>query len=196
MVFSPGPSFERDGSHLDLVERHVHVDAETIHTRLAEGLLAELQFEPDFAGSSLHSFESNAFLTRSQMLAKNDENAALERYAKLREGDWRRDFYVKGPFEDWFSEYSQDKERLPFNTDFFIHLEPIGERETRVEVIEYFPRVSAGRSFRFCTRHGGPMFVRDVQAVAPTTRDRRMMLDLVVLVAERETPKLEQPAPE
>jgi hypothetical protein len=195
LVLSPGPSFERDGSYVDFVEQQVGLDVETVHARLAKSLDTTLQTHSEFAGSKVHRFEDNAFLGRGQMTPRTDGNVALERYARLEDSAWARDFYVTGPFGDWFSEYMQDGERLPFNTNFFIHLEPTGENETRIEVIEYFPRVHVGQDFRLCTRHGGPMVVRDIQPVAPTTRDRRMMLDLVVRVAERETPKLEQIKP-
>ena len=188
LILAPGPTFERDGTHVDFVERKVAIDADTAHARLADGLNAALQVTTDFAGSNVHSFESNAFPTRSQMVPKADENVALKRYAQLEEGAWSGDFYVTGPYKDWFSEYMHEGKRLPFNTNFFIHLESIGENEIRIEVIEYFARVDAGRTFRLCTRHGGPMFVRDKQEVAPTTRDRREMLDLAIHVVERAPP--------
>lgn len=196
LIFSPAPSFERDGPYVDFVEQRVGLDVETVHARLGTSLDAALQTHSEFGGSRVYGFEDNAFLSRSQMAPRTDGNVALERYARLEDGAWARDFYVTGPFRDWFSEYMQDGKRLPFNTNFFIHLEPVGEAETRIEVAEHFPRVHAGRDFRLCTRHGGPMFVRDIQPVAPTTRDRRMMLDLAVRVAEREIPKVEQPARE
>lgn len=192
LIFSPDPSFERDGPHVDFVEQQVGLDVETVYARLAKSLDAALQTHSEFAGSKVYSSEDNAFLGRGQMAPRTDGNVALERYARLEASAWARDFYVTGPFRDWLSEYSQDGERLPFNTNFFVHLEPVGETESRIEVIECYPRVHAGGDFRLCTRHGGPMTVRDIQPVPPTTRDRRMMLDVAVQVAQRETPDLDQ----
>lgn len=188
LVFSPGPSFERDGPDIDFVERTVEMNAQTVHVRLAAGLENELGLHEDFANSRVLTFENNGFLTQSQIEPKADNNVALIRYARVGEAARTRDFFVTGPFKDWYSEYSNKGKRLPFNTNFFIHLEPIEEARTRIEVIEYFPRVGAGSTLRLCTRHGGPMLVRDVRPVAPTTRDRREMLDLVTRVVEREPP--------
>jgi hypothetical protein len=84
---------------------------------------------------------------------------------------------------------------VPFRTDFLIHLEPVEEGKTRIEVIEYEPEVTVGANFHLCWRHLFPAVTPDARSVAPTTRDRRQMLDLAVRVAEREPPKTVPPVP-
>lgn len=194
LVFSPGPTFESDGLDLDFVEQAVSVNAQTAHERLASNLESVLDSHQDFRGANVMGFDKyNAFMSQYQMEAKAENNVALGRYARLPNQNRIHDFYIMAPEQDWFSEYMQDGKRLPFNTDFFVHLEQLDDGKTRIEVIEFFPRVHPGQSLKLCTRHGGPMYTRDVRPVAPTTRDRREMLDLVVRVVELTLPKTVPP---
>lgn len=100
---------------------------------------------------------------------------------------------MRAPHKDWFSEYLQKGKPVPFSTDFLIHLEPIGDDKTRIEVIEYAPRITVGMNFRLCGRHLFPEFTPDTRPVAPTTKDRREMLDLVMRVVEDEPANTEPP---
>jgi len=54
-----------------------------------------------------------------------------------------------------------------------------------LEVIEYAPRVTVGRDFRLCGRHLVPEITRDRRPVAPTTKDRQEMLNIVLRVVEQ-----------
>ena len=105
-----------------------------------------------------------------------NQNVALSRYAGLGDEAWKQDFSLKTRYKNWFSEYVKNGKPVPFRTDFLIHLEPIEEGETRIEVIEYEPEVTVGANFHLCERHLVPGVTPDTRPVAPTTKDRREML--------------------
>jgi hypothetical protein len=69
--------------------------------------------------------------------------------------------------------------------DFLIHLSPIDDETTRIEVIEYAPKVTLDRNFRLCGRHLVPEITRDRRAVPPTTKDREEMLAIAVRVTHQ-----------
>ena len=192
LVFSCEPSIERDGLEIDFVERTVDLAVQTIHERLASGLEEELGSHPDFGGFGLSvvDYGGNEFPTPRLMRAHKAGNLALARYAENDDEVWKRDFFIRTPYGYWYSEYAKGGKPLPFRTDFLIHLEPIDEYSTRVGVIEYGPRIKVGTSVRLCGRHLAPETSDDTQPVAPTTRDRREMLDLVVQVAQPGLPGL------
>lgn len=194
LILSPESSFEREGAAVDFVERPVGVTAEAAHERLASKLEDELKSHENFAGSRVVTREGNKFPTQGLMEAHANDNVGLARYARLGKEAWTLDFYVRAPYKDWSSEYLQDGKPAPFSTDFLIHLEPIDKDRTRIEVIEYAPQITVGMNFRLCGRHLFPEYTPDTRPVAPTTKDRREMLDLVVRVVEREPPNTKQPA--
>jgi hypothetical protein len=192
LILSPQPSYEREGRTVDFVERTVNLAVQTVHERLASGLEEELGSHPNFGGFGLSvvDYEGNKFPTLRLMRADKAGNLALARYADKDDEAWKRDFFVRAPYGYWYSEYTKGGKPVPFRTDFLIHLEPIDDYSTRVEVIEYASRIKVGTNFRLCGRHLVPEISDDTQPVTPTTRDRREMLDLVVQVAQPGLPGL------
>jgi hypothetical protein len=189
LVFSCEPSIERHGPAVDFVERTVGLNTQAVHERLASGLKDELQLHDDFGrfGSEVVDHEGR-FPNRRLMELHLENNVGLSRYARLEDEARMRDFFVRAPYRDWVSEYLKDGKQLPFSTDFLVHLEPIDDGRTRIEVIEYAPKVTVGTNFRLCGRHLFPEVTPDTRPVAPTTKDRQEMLELVVRVVEREPP--------
>jgi hypothetical protein len=194
LIFSPGPRYERHGPAIDFVERTVGANTEAAHERLAYGLEEELVSHASLGrfGSGVVEHEGHGFPTKGMMNFHLEDNVGLARYALLGDEAWTRDFFVRGPYRPWVSEYLDGAKPVPFSTDFLIHLEPIADDRTRIEVIEYAPKVTVGTNFHLCGRHLFPEVTPDTRPVAPTTKDRQEMLDLVVRVAEREPPS--QPA--
>ena len=188
LVFSCEPSIERHGPAIDFVERTVGVNGEAAHERLATGLDDALRSHNVLARSGVVDYDGNEFPTKRMMDFHLENNVGLARYAMLGDEAWKRDFFVRGPYKPWFSEYLDGAKPVPFSTDFLIHLEPIADDRTRIEVIEYAPKVTVGTNFRLCGRHLFPEFWPDTRPVAPTTKDRQEMLELVVRVVEREPP--------
>lgn len=180
LILRPGPSFEWDGASVDFVETVVPLDVEKVHARLAEELEEAVQRDARFGYSFVHSVTKGNSVS-SDMRAENPDNAALERYSRLEESARALDLYINVPFlQTWHSEYSVDGEKVPFRANFLIHLEPLGDAETRIEVVELIPRVYHGHTFRPCSRHLVPTYTRDAHPVAPTTQDRRDVLGLAV----------------
>jgi hypothetical protein len=192
-MFAPGPSFDKDGNHVDFVERVVAVDPQVAHERLVLGLADEVASHPKFGGWGFAVADAaGRFPTQFQIESKVTNNVALGRYAKRSKEVRTRDFYVEGPWADWRSEYLHRGKPVPFNTDFIVHLASSEPNVIRIEVIEYSPRVYYGRTFSPCSRHLVPTVTRDEHPVAPTTGDRREMLEIVLRVVEREPPRPER----
>lgn len=106
---------------------------------------------------------------------------ALSRYLALPPERRQHDFWLDcfgDPY--WASEYrSRRGEPLPFTTDFVIHVEPVSPGTTRVEILEYFPHVVAGRKLGFERNAVLPSLVWDFRRVPPTTVDRARLLERV-----------------
>ena len=186
LIFSPGPRYERHGPAIDFVEQTVAVTADVAHERLGSGLSDALESDQGFPRSRVVEYKGQGFPTKRMMDFHLDNNVSLARYAQLGDEAWTRDIFVRGPYKPWFSEYLDGAKPVPFSTDFLIHLEPIADDRTRIEVIEYAPKVTVGTNFHLCGRHLFPGFSPDTRPVTPTTKDRQEMLDLVVSVVERE----------
>ncbi|MBT8469748.1 MAG: hypothetical protein KJN97_13465 [Deltaproteobacteria bacterium] len=191
LIFSPGPRYERHGLAKDFVERTVGVNAVAAHERLAYGLEEELVSHASLGrfGSGVVEHQGHGFPTIRMMNFHLENNVGLARYALLGDEAWTQDFFVKGPYRPWVSECLDGAKPVPLSTDFLIHLEPIADDRIRIEVIEYAPKVTVGTNFRLCGRHLLPEVTPDTRPVAPPTKDRQEMLDLVVRVVERERPK-------
>lgn len=184
LIFTPEPRITREGPTVDFVEHTVAVSFPAVHERLALGLEQELESHPDFggAGSRVADSEGHGFPTLYQVQAQLGTNPALSRYAGLGKTAWKQDFLAQSGWRNWFSEYSENGEPVPFHTDFLIHLEPLDTEETHIEVIEYAPKVIVGTKFTLCGPHLFPGVWNDTLPVGPTTKDRREMLDVVLRI--------------
>lgn len=97
---------------------------------------------------------------------------ALLRFIALPAEQKRDDVWLECDGE-WESEYLSPRgEPLPFTTKFIIHVAPVSTDATRLEVMEYFPYVIAGKKLGFQRDVPLPWMILDTQRVAPTTSDR------------------------
>jgi hypothetical protein len=83
LVFSPGPSFRRDGPAVDFIEQTVGVNTEAAHERLAAGLDDALRPHNVFARSGVVDYDGNEFPTKRMMDFCLENNVGLARYAML-----------------------------------------------------------------------------------------------------------------
>jgi hypothetical protein len=102
------------------------------------------------------------------------DDPAMERYLHLSSDARKNDISLINVGSEWFSEYTANSKPVPFTCGFIIHLQEDGPAQTRVEVLEYDPRVRFGKVF--VVGHAEAGFVRDAKLVPPTTRDRVEML--------------------
>jgi hypothetical protein len=103
-----------------------------------------------------------AYLTLNPALKKND--FSLVAYS---------DYY-------WSSEYYYGNEPAKFRCNFIIHLAPKDNAHTKIEILEYEPRIWVGKKVGF-SAHTGPLpgVFYDIRDVRPTTTDRIDLLDLI-----------------
>jgi hypothetical protein len=186
LVFLPGPKIERDGRTAYFVEQTVPVEVATAHERLAADLLGELSQQQYFADAVAVGYGGDGFPTRLDIEREAHDNRALERYSGLDDEGRRLDFFVRGPSKGWPSEYLHGGKPADFNTDFIVHLSSVDDGTARIEVIEYAPHVTVERGFELFGRQVLPEFTRDRRPVAPTTKDREEMLELVLRIAAPE----------
>lgn len=108
------------------------------------------------------------------------DDPAMDRYLALDPSRRADDLYLYQPVaRRWTSEYRTRGEPVEFSCQFVLHLEPVGEDRTRIEVIEFQPQVWAGKKWAF-TAHGvGFGKVSDIRRVPPTTRDRVKLLERI-----------------
>ncbi len=114
-------------------------------------------------------------------------NPALQRYANVAAKERRNDIYLWSPDTPfWRSEYFLNGEFLPFRAYFIVHLSPVDEFHTSVEVIEDKPAVKMGN--RLSVDANGVVRHFDIRDVAPTTRDRKFMLSCIKQFIDRKLP--------
>src|SRR6185295_13492622 len=82
------------------------------------------------------------------------EDPAMERYLALGPEKRQNDFFLYHALDVyWLSEYRSDGVAVDFSSDFIFHLESLGPRRTRLEILEYRPRVRLGKKLA-PTAHG------------------------------------------
>jgi hypothetical protein len=118
-----------------------------------------------------------------QVRAASGVNPALAAYAAAGPDARRLDLYLYDLSDDYYpSEYVWRGDTAPFQTDFVVHLEPdgpAGASATRIEVLEYRPRVRLGKTLDLRGHHG-PGFYWDIRTVEPTVREREALLALIL----------------
>jgi hypothetical protein len=108
------------------------------------------------------------------------------RYSKRGAEARFRDFHVNIPFDTWHTEYSRGGEPADFATDFFVQIDPLNDGRSWIEVVKYGPYVRGDWTGRVCGRHLVPEISRQRIPVAPTTKDRQEVLDVVTQVIEQQ----------
>lgn len=123
----------------------------------------------------------------AQQRLNAEGDPALARYAELPAESKALDLYLHDPLDRyWTSEYEMEGAPVKFRCDFFLHLEP-ADGGTRVEVLEYLPRVWPRDHFQLLGNHG-PGRYRDIRRVEPTVRDREELLAVVRTLLPRKLP--------
>jgi hypothetical protein len=188
-IFWPEPSIQRLGPDVDPVARTFEADSETAHRRLETGLQRDLR-KTLFPDARVRTFGEPApgrlIIAPGRLDIKTHKanNPGLTRYAERSTSDRMRDLYVTIGSQTWHAEYLRGRESADFATDFLVQIDPLTKSRTRVEVIEYAPYIRGARTGRVCGRHLVPEVGREKVPVAPTTRDRQEVLDVVTQVIE------------
>jgi hypothetical protein len=121
------------------------------------------------------------------LAAIGHDNAALQRYAALPPEARAQDVYLWSPdVPYWHSEYTLHGKPLPFRTYFIMHLTPVDESHTTVEVIEDQPVVRMGQ--KLSVDEHGTVHHFDVREVEPTTSDREFLVSCVRQFMDRKVP--------
>jgi hypothetical protein len=150
---------------------------ELARERLLEGL-ADALAGSRFPGFEIAASDDPIFPDPAQQRLNSEGNPALARYAELPPEAKALDLYLHDPLDRyWASEYTIDGVPVKFRCDFIVHMEK-ADGGTRVEVIEYLPRVWPRDHFQLLGNHG-PGRYRDIRKVEPTVRDREEMLAAV-----------------
>lgn len=196
-ITSAGWMIERKATETrDFVESTVPLGRAEVSSRIRDGVLGEKHLE----GSTVHlpgkpiNFpyrEHRSFGVADWSAHENTwppitsfytEDPAMDRFLRLPPEAKKDDILLQGGGgEQWYSEYVASGKSLPFHCDFIIHLQEDGPTQTRIEVLEYNPRVKFGKAFHMT--HVGPVFATEDHLVAPTTKDRVEMLERIQAIA-------------
>ena len=172
------PAVERRGAESPAQLAAVFpVQPEPARERLLAGLADSLA-DSRFPGFEIAASGDPIFPDPAQQRLNSEGNPALARYAALPADAKALALSLPDPLDRWWpSEYVMDGAPVKFRCDFLLHLEPV-DGGTRVEVIEYLPRVWPRDHFQLLG-HKGPGRYRDIRRVEPTVRDREEMLAAV-----------------
>lgn len=138
---------------------------------------------------SLVPAEDDLFPDPTQIRLNAGDDEALAAYAALPTAERRFDLYLYDPSDEYWTtpEILSEGQPVVFRCDFILHLAPTATGGTRVEVLEYLPRVWLGKRFDWLG-HSGPGRYRDIRRVAPTYGDRQRVLEATTAVLEAEGP--------
>jgi hypothetical protein len=175
-----GGPLERRGPTENHVEAAMAQPVDQVHDALAARLPEALRRHPNLRLLVLAPVADGLLPDDVQLLAAAADNPALGAYAAADAAERRRDFFLSDLSDEYRpSEYFWRGRPAPFQTDFIVRLQPAAAGGTRLEIVEYRPRVRLGKRFDLRGHHG-PGFYCDIRFVAPTVRDRRELLALVV----------------
>ena len=97
--------------------------------------------------------DNDLFLDDGSIRVNFDRSPWMETYLDMGQEQRARDLYLLSVMDlFWASDYEYEGEPAKFYTDFFLHLEPVSENATRVEVFEFLPRIWVGKSFQLRPR--------------------------------------------
>lgn len=164
---------------------------------LLKGFVAEL---PSWSAPPLDAFEVTAVVARepwqvalphdASLRAGSGDDPAMARYLALDAAERSFGIHVYEPIGTrwWNSEYRSGGHPISFRSNFLLHLTPLDEARTRIEVLEVLPKVLAGKKWTW-ERHGGIGLVRvmDIRPVPPTVTDCERVLEHALAVLARES---------
>ncbi len=119
-------------------------------------------------------------------------NPALAAYSSLSSDDRSRDLMLLDVSGDvyWATTMTDGSKADQFKCEFILHISAAtgggGKARTRIEVVEYLPRVDLGKTIGIGQHGPGPK--RDVRDVAPTDADRVSLVGMMKAVLSRECP--------
>lgn len=190
LFFACGAKIERQAiERRDFVEGVIPISAAEVSAQIRDGVLGDkigtLSATVHLPGKPIGTpqledrvFSVGVVWDDKNLRDSSKDDPAMDRYLRLPSEARKHDVYLFGGGNLWYSEYTAKGEPLPFNCNFIIHLQEDGPGRTRVEVLEFQPRVLFGK--RFEIGHGGAIgFVTDAVLVPPTTRDRVEMLERI-----------------
>jgi hypothetical protein len=187
----------REGPQRETVADEVALPVQAVHAALLQRFGSLPVSEPPL----LSKFRASPVVSNRDGVQRRDpndvsligwgnEDPAMRRYMALPPEQRMHDIHAYQIAGDsWLSEYHVGGVAVEFRTDFLLHLEPIGETATRIEVLEAFPRANAGRRFGWAHHTVLPGWKNDIRRVPPTVIDRERVLEhaLALLVHEEAT---------
>lgn len=187
-------SLTRAGPDREYVAEEVGLPIGIVHTVLLERFGKLPVTEPPL----LHLFTAVPAIPRNQMemslpndvslIGWNPNDPVIQRYVALPREQRLHDIYVYELMGYWWrSEYRIRGAAVEFRSEFLLHLSPVGKGGTRIEVIEAFPKVNAGRKFGWAYDTILPGWKSDIRKVLPTVTDRERVLAHVLAVLARES---------
>jgi len=174
-LLRPRPTPVKSAPDVAFVESVVEVDAALAYARLVERLQTELRHVDKFRQTEVSAL--------SGRMPVSQDSAESRRYGALEPPTTPEDLYVQVRSMGWESEYYARGNRLPFGTDFIVHVEALGPSRARIGVIENNPMVTVGERFLPIGRHIVPEFQAVRVRVAPTAADRQDVLGIGVAIA-------------
>jgi hypothetical protein len=124
---------------------------------------------------------SSLFPDDEELLRGRGMDSSVERYIRIPSDRRTHDLYLYEPSGDYFweSEYIYDDHPAKFRCSFIIHMEPIDQANTKVEVFEYQPTIWAGEYLGISAHSILPAMLHDIRPVEATTTDRKAVLLLI-----------------
>jgi hypothetical protein len=169
-----------DGSLESVKSKIVEIFKAKYQTRVEHPEDIYTGFFPSSKDSSEISFPDDlqlkAWIRENKQLKHKDLIEYLNLSEQLRKSDiYLADFDLRY----WYSEYYLDGKPVKFKTNFFIHLEPEGTTQTKIQIFQYQPQIWIGKKFGI--GHAGPAYTNDTRWVEPTGKDS---LELLVFISD------------
>lgn len=194
LFFACGAKIERQAIETrDFVEGDIPIGVAEVSAQIRDGVLGEkfvdgstvhLPGKPiEPAYSEYRSFSVGVAWDDKNLRDSSKDDPAMDRYLRLPSEARKDDVYLFGGGTHWYSEYAANDKPVPFNCNFIVHLQEDGPGQTRVEVLEFNPRVRFGKVLRRV--HVGFGYVVNTILVSPTTRDRVEMLERIQTLATK-----------
>lgn len=141
---------------------------------------AQKHQQKKFDNFDVFNKQSEGFPNDTRLRDYSQENNSLAKYISISQSAKENDLYLCDVLHQFWesTEYTCNGRPAKFQTNFIVHLEPKGPKQTLIEIIQFQPNVWCGQEYY--AGHHGLGWYNNTKWVSPTVKDSQELLEMIV----------------